>query len=116
LKLGVDQPVCVLRRSACAQDKVGPFCRAAADCAAIYDVIRGRDAADPGSRDAALPDPATLNVSGLVVGMLPSAQPYAGEVRPAESVECACLSLTPAEQMTFFAWSANVPYLKQTVL
>lgn len=76
---------------ACAQDKVGPFCRAAADCAAIYDVIRGRDAADPGSRDAALPDPATLNISGLVVGMLPSAQPYAAEVRPA-AIQCACLS------------------------
>ncbi len=101
---------------ACAQDKVGPFCRAAADCAAIYDVIRGRDAADPGSRDAALPDPATLNVSGLVVGMLPSAQPYAGEVRPVEIVECACLSSTPAKQMTFFAWSVNVPFFKQTML
>ncbi len=60
---------------------MGPFCRAAADCAAVYDVIRGRDADDPGSRDAALPDPAALNVSGLTVGMLPSAQEWGAEVR-----------------------------------
>ncbi|KAK9825906.1 hypothetical protein WJX81_004298 [Elliptochloris bilobata] len=64
-------------------DKVGPFCRAAADCAAIYDILRGREADDPGSRDAALPDPATLNVSGLTIGMLPSAAPYASELTAA---------------------------------
>ncbi len=60
---------------------MGPFCRTAADCAAVYDVIRGRDSDDPGSRDAALPDPAALNVSGLTVGMLPSAQEWGAEVR-----------------------------------
>ena len=65
------------------QDKVGPFCRAAADCAAIYDILRGREADDPGSRDALLPDPATLNISGLTVGLLPSAAPYAGELTAA---------------------------------
>ena len=62
---------------------MGPFCRAAADCAAIYDILRGREADDPGSRDALLPDPAALNISGLTVGLLPSAAPYAGELTAA---------------------------------
>ena len=72
---------------------MGPFCRAAADCAAIYDIIRGREADDPGSRDAQLPDPATLNISGLTVGLLPSAAPYAGELTAALQARLCCEGL-----------------------
>lgn len=84
-----------LLRLLSAQDKVGPFCRAAADCAAIYDILRGREADDPGSRDALLPDPATLNISGLTVGLLPSAAPYAGELTAALQARPAGSALQP---------------------
>ena len=66
-----------------AQDKMGPFCRCAADCALIYDALRGRDPADVASQDLPLADPFAVNVSGLTLGVLPSAQDSSVEVRPA---------------------------------
>ena len=62
------------------QDKVGPFCRAASDCALILDVIRGRDTDDPASLDVALGNPFGVNVSTLTLGVLPSIQDRASEV------------------------------------
>jgi hypothetical protein len=67
---------------------MGPFCRAAADCATIIDVLRGRDAADPGSRDLPLGDPFAVNISALTLGVLPSVQGSSAEVRPAAAPFC----------------------------
>ena len=65
-----------------AQDKMGPFCRCAADCALVYDALRGRDPADVASQDLPLGNPFAVNVSGLTLGVLPSAQDSSVEVRP----------------------------------
>ena len=62
------------------QDKVGPFCRAASDCALILDAIRGRDTDDIASLDVALDDPFLVNISNLTLGVLSSVQDRASEV------------------------------------
>lgn len=64
------------------QDKVGPFCRAASDCALILDAIRGRDTDDIASLDVALDDPFSVDISNLTVGVLSSVQDRASEVGP----------------------------------
>lgn len=63
------------------QDKVGPFCRAASDCALILDAIRGRDTDDIASLDVALDNPFTVNISNLTLGVLSSVQDRASKVR-----------------------------------
>ena len=69
---------------------MGPFCRCASDCALVYDVLRGRDPADVASQDLPLGNPFAVNVSGLTLGVLPSAQDSAVEVRyPHASGPCA---------------------------
>eukprot|EP00884_Botryococcus_braunii_P023682 jgi/Botrbrau1/9999/Bobra.0012s0088.1 len=61
-------------------DKIGPVCRSAMDCAVIYDVLRGRDPGDPASVDVPQPDPFSLNVSGITVGLLSDSSLQASEV------------------------------------
>lgn len=67
----------------CLQDKLGPMCRSIADCAVIFDVLRGQDNLDPTSRDSALLDPVTVNVSQLTVGYLPGMDKQVPEVHSA---------------------------------
>ncbi|KAF7038398.1 hypothetical protein CFC21_048588 [Triticum aestivum] len=55
-------------------DKLGPFCRSAADCAIVLDAIRGADAGDPSSREIALEDPFHVDITKLTVGYLDSAE------------------------------------------
>lgn len=55
-------------------DKLGPFCRSAADCAIVLDAIRGTDAGDPSSREIALEDPFHVDITKLTVGYLDSAE------------------------------------------
>lgn len=61
-------------------DKVGPLCRAAADCAAVLSVLRGADGVDPAARDVAIVDPAGIDLSKLTVGVLPSIRGKADRV------------------------------------
>lgn len=56
------------------QDKLGPFCRSAVDCAIVLDAIRGTDAGDPSSREIALEDPFQVDITKLTVGYLDSAE------------------------------------------
>ena len=56
------------------QDKLGPFCRSAVDCAILLDAIRGTDAGDPSSREIALEDPFHVDITKLTVGYLDSAE------------------------------------------
>ncbi|XP_021834946.1 uncharacterized protein [Spinacia oleracea] len=51
-------------------DKLGPFCRSAADCAIILDNIRGKDPDDLSSRDMPFGDPFTVDITKLTVGYL----------------------------------------------
>lgn len=62
------------------QDKMGPFCRAASDCALILDILRGRDMDDIASQDVLLPSPFDVNVSNLSIGVLSSVQDFSAEV------------------------------------
>lgn len=55
-------------------DKLGPFCRSAADCAIVLDAIRGRDPDDPSSRDIPLDNPFTVDITKLTVGYLDDAE------------------------------------------
>ncbi|KAM3333436.1 hypothetical protein ACQJBY_028495 [Aegilops geniculata] len=55
-------------------DKLGPFCRSAADCAIVLDAIRGADAGDPSSREIALEDPFHVDITKHTVGYLDSAE------------------------------------------
>ncbi|XP_019234885.1 PREDICTED: uncharacterized protein LOC109215303 isoform X3 [Nicotiana attenuata] len=54
-------------------DKLGPFCRSAADCAVVLDAIRGKDPDDLSSRDIALVDPFSVDITKLTVGYLEDA-------------------------------------------
>ncbi|VFQ87245.1 unnamed protein product [Cuscuta campestris] len=54
-------------------DKLGPFCRDAADCAIVLDAIRGKDPDDPSSRNIPLPDPFLVDIKMLTVGYLKDA-------------------------------------------
>lgn len=55
-------------------DKLGPFCRTAADCAFILDVIRGKDPDDLSSKDITLHDPFSVDITKLTVGYLEDAE------------------------------------------
>ncbi|XP_075101200.1 uncharacterized protein LOC107773602 isoform X1 [Nicotiana tabacum] len=54
-------------------DKLGPFCRSAADCAVVLDAILGKDPDDLSSRDIALVDPFSVDITKLTVGYLEDA-------------------------------------------
>ncbi|GMJ00149.1 hypothetical protein like AT5G07360 [Hibiscus trionum] len=54
-------------------DKLGPFCRYAADCAVILDSIRGKDPDDSSSRDIPFGDPFSIDITKLTVGYLEDA-------------------------------------------
>lgn len=56
------------------QDKLGPFCRTATDCAIILDAIRGKDPDDPSSRDISFGNPFIVDISKLTVGYLDDAE------------------------------------------
>ena len=56
------------------QDKLGPFCRSATDCAVVLDIIRGKDPDDLSSRDNLLDDPFLVDITKLTVGYLDDAE------------------------------------------
>ncbi len=51
-------------------DKAGPLCRTAADCALVFDAIRGADPADPTTRDAPFPYVAGASMDGRRIGYI----------------------------------------------
>ncbi|KAF6168725.1 hypothetical protein GIB67_013107 [Kingdonia uniflora] len=55
-------------------DKLGPFCRSAADCALVLDAIRGKDPDDLSSKDILLEDPFSVDITKLKVGYLEDAE------------------------------------------
>nr|GMC75259.1 glutamyl-tRNA(Gln) amidotransferase subunit A-like isoform X2 [Ipomoea batatas] len=55
-------------------DKLGPFCRDAADCAIVLDAIRGKDPDDLSSRNIPLSDPFSVDIKTLTVGYLKDAE------------------------------------------
>ncbi|KAF5743634.1 hypothetical protein HS088_TW08G00219 [Tripterygium wilfordii] len=55
-------------------DKIGPFCRSAADCFIVLDAIRGKDPDDLSSRDIPLGDPFSVDLTKLTVGYLDDAE------------------------------------------
>lgn len=61
------------------QDKPGPVCRSVADCAIIFDILRGQDDLDPTSREAVLLDPFDIDVSQLTVGYISGMETSAPE-------------------------------------
>lgn len=77
----LDHPEALLDHPLGAQDKLGPICRSVADCAVIFDVLRGQDDADPTSRNADLLDPFAVDISILTVGYLPGVERSAPEVK-----------------------------------
>lgn len=56
------------------QDKLGPFCRTAVDCAIILDAIRGKDPDDLSSRDISFDNPFMVDITKLTVGYLDDAE------------------------------------------
>jgi len=62
-------------------DKAGPLCRDAADCALVFDVIRGADPADPSAVDGPFPYLSGTRLSDLRIGYLASA--FEGDYRGA---------------------------------
>ncbi|KAK6147921.1 hypothetical protein DH2020_018833 [Rehmannia glutinosa] len=55
-------------------DKLGPFCRNAADCAIVLDAIRGKDPDDLSSRNIPFSDPFAVDITKLNVGYLEDAE------------------------------------------
>ncbi|PON71256.1 Amidase [Parasponia andersonii] len=55
-------------------DKLGPFCRSAADCAVVLDAIRGKDPNDMSSRDIPFEDPFLVDITKLTIGYLEDAE------------------------------------------
>ena len=91
---------------------MGPFCRCAADCALVYDALRGRDPADVASQDLPLADPFAVNVTGLAVGVLPSAQDSSVEVPPGQSAECMRPRVSSLEEQQLLANVAQSVYIQ----
>lgn len=67
-------------------DKLGPFCRSAADCAIVLDVVRGKDPDDLSSRNISLDDPFEVDITKLTVGYLEDAQMEVVEVLKSKGV------------------------------
>ncbi|PKA59401.1 Glutamyl-tRNA(Gln) amidotransferase subunit A, chloroplastic/mitochondrial [Apostasia shenzhenica] len=55
-------------------DKLGTFCRSAADCAIVIDAIRGKDPDDLSSRHVFLDDPFSVDIKNVTVGYLEDAE------------------------------------------
>ncbi|KAH9705738.1 Amidase domain-containing protein [Citrus sinensis] len=55
-------------------DKLGPFCRSAADCTIVLDAIQGKDPDDLSSRDFPFADPFSVDITKLTVGYLEDAE------------------------------------------
>ncbi|XP_065872144.1 uncharacterized protein [Euphorbia lathyris] len=62
-------------------DKLGPFCRSAADCAIVLDAIRGKDPDDVSSRDIPFDDPFSVDITRLIVGYMDDAEMEAQRAR-----------------------------------
>ncbi|KAJ9140071.1 hypothetical protein P3X46_030758 [Hevea brasiliensis] len=62
-------------------DKLGAFCRSAADCSVILDVVRGKDPDDLSSRDIAFDDPFSIDITQLTVGYMDDAEMEAQRAR-----------------------------------
>lgn len=56
------------------QDKLGPFCRSAADYAIILDAIRRKDPDDLSSRNILFNDPFMVDITKLTAGYLEDAE------------------------------------------
>ncbi|WOL12881.1 hypothetical protein Cni_G21649 [Canna indica] len=69
-------------------DKLGPFCRSAADCAVVIDAIRGKDPDDLSSRHIALEDPFQVDIRKLTVGFLKDAEMEVVDVLRLKGVNC----------------------------
>jgi len=69
-------------------DKIGPMCRSAADCALVFDAIRGTDGRDASVVDAPFPWEPRVEWEGLRVGYVPSL--FAAE-RPSQEADQATL-------------------------
>jgi Asp-tRNA(Asn)/Glu-tRNA(Gln) amidotransferase A subunit family amidase len=54
-------------------DKPGPLCRNAADCALVFNTIRGPDPADPATVDVPFPYDASARLPGLRIGYIRAA-------------------------------------------
>ncbi|XP_023636986.1 LOW QUALITY PROTEIN: uncharacterized protein LOC17883266 [Capsella rubella] len=67
-------------------DKLGPFCRTAADCAVILDIIKGKDPDDPSSRNIAFEDPFSVDITKLTVGYTKDADMKVVEVLGSKGV------------------------------
>lgn len=70
-------------------DKLGPMARSAEDCALIYDVIRGKDPADPATVETTFPFSTSMDVSRLRVGYLNEAfeEDYDGKEADKQSLD-----------------------------
>ncbi|XP_048445932.1 glutamyl-tRNA(Gln) amidotransferase subunit A isoform X3 [Pyrus x bretschneideri] len=68
-------------------DKLGPFCRSAADCAIVLDAIRGKDPDDLSSRDIPLGDPFSVDIKKLTVGYLEDAEMEVVHILASEGVK-----------------------------
>ncbi len=91
------------------QDKMGPFCRAASDCALILDILRGRDMDDIASQDVPLPNPFNVDVSNLSIGVLPSMQDSSAEVSHVKLLPCMSLhGSQPCRYKYWFVGSTKV--------
>ena len=69
-------------------DKIGPMCRSAADCALVFDAIRGTDGRDPTVVDAPFEWEPRIEWAGLRVGYVPAL--FAAE-RPSQAADQATL-------------------------
>ncbi|KAI9176930.1 hypothetical protein LWI28_008832 [Acer negundo] len=67
-------------------DKLGPFCRSAADCAIVLDAIRGKDPDDLSSKDIPFGDPFSVDIKKLTVGYLEDAEMEVVKVLVAKGV------------------------------
>uniref|UniRef100_A0A2P2LKX9 Glutamyl-tRNA amidotransferase subunit A n=1 Tax=Rhizophora mucronata TaxID=61149 RepID=A0A2P2LKX9_RHIMU len=74
-------------------DKLGPFCRSAADCSIVQDAIRGKDPDDLSSRDIPLDDPFSVDIKAITVGYTDDAEMEVVEVLKAKGVNVVLFKL-----------------------
>ncbi|XP_021905647.1 uncharacterized protein LOC110820477 isoform X2 [Carica papaya] len=68
-------------------DKLGPFCRSAADCAIVLDAIRGKDPGDLSSRNIPFDNPFSVDITKLRVGYLSDAEMEVVDVLASKGVK-----------------------------
>ncbi|MEN8229615.1 MAG: amidase [Bacteroidota bacterium] len=97
-------------------DKVGPICRSAAECAIVFDAIRGLDPNDKTLIDAGFSYPGEIDLSELQIGYLISAFETDYEGSESDTKSLRTLRKLGAELIPVELDSDEIPYYAMSII